>query len=106
MLSRVDFGKGFFDKAIRQDHQGDRKAFLFKGSFASITGLTRALGLENTHTRPRFYADDVLDPTGFDQQHYTFSFVRRSFSVRYAPGSSTFIQARVKGWAVLRAYLG
>jgi hypothetical protein len=44
ILSRVDFGKGFFDKTYQPRATGKRG--FFKGSFAAMTGLSKALGLE------------------------------------------------------------
>ena len=79
MLRRVDFGKGFFDKSYAPKEQG-RKSF-FKGSLAAISGLTKALGLDKryTYNANGFMEMMFLDPTGFDQQHYVFSYVRREF---------------------------
>jgi hypothetical protein len=85
-LSRVDFGKAFFDKtyeprsaASRGEKQGGKFGF-FKNSLNSITGLTKLLGLERfTYSQTGFMQMMFLDPTGFDQQHYAFSFVRREF---------------------------
>ncbi len=78
MLSRVDFGKGFFDKAYNP--RAEVKRGWFKGSFGAITGLTKALGLEKfTYSPTGFMQMMFVDPTGFDQQHYVFSFVRREF---------------------------
>jgi hypothetical protein len=85
-LSRVDFGKAFFDKtyeprtaAQRGEKQGGKLGF-FKNSLSSITGLTKMLGLERfTYSSTGFMQMMFLDPTGFDQQHYAFSFVRREF---------------------------
>ena len=85
-LSRVDFGKTFFDKtyeprsaAQRGEKQGGKFGF-FKNSLASINGLTKLLGLERfTYSTTGFMQMMFLDPTGFDQQHYAFSFVRREF---------------------------
>ena len=89
-LSRVDFGKTFFDKtyeprsaAARSTEQGDRKGGklgFFKNSMSSITGLTKLLGLEKfTYSETGFMQMMFLDPTSFDQQHYVFSFVRKEF---------------------------
>ena len=79
MLSRVDFSKGFFDKAYapRETH---KKGF-FKNSLGSITGLSKALGLDTkfTYNSLGFTEMMFLDPSGFDQQHYQFSYVRREF---------------------------
>lgn len=78
MLSRVDFGKGFFDKTYAP--KASVKQGFFKGSLASISGLTKALGLEKFTYNPNGFMQMMfLDPSGFDQQHYVFSFVRREF---------------------------
>ena len=78
MLSRVDFSKGFFDKTYEpkaEIHHG-----FFKGSMAAMTGLSRALGLEKFTYNPNGFMEMMfIDPNGFDQQHYVFSFVRREF---------------------------
>jgi len=78
-LSRVDFGKGFFDKTYESKDSG--KKGWFKGSFGAITGITKALGLDKrfTYNPTGFMQMMFLDPTGFDQQHYVFSYVRREF---------------------------
>jgi hypothetical protein len=73
MLSRVDFSKGFFDKGY--EPKSETKHGFFKGSFAAMTGLSKALGLEKFTYNPNGF----IDPSGFDQQHYVFSFVRREF---------------------------
>jgi hypothetical protein len=81
-LSRVDFGKGFFDKTYEtREMGGGGKHAWFKGSMAAITGLTKALGLDKrfTYNPTGFMQMMFLDPTGFDQQHYTFTYVRREF---------------------------
>src|SRR3569833_178168 len=71
MLSRVDFGKGFFDKTF-QPRQSSKKGGWFKGSLASITNLTKALGLDTKFTyNPLGFTEMMfLDPSGFDDQHY------------------------------------
>ena len=80
MLSRVDFGKTFFDKTYTPKQEQIRHGF-FKGSMDTITGLTKALHLDTqfTYSNTGFMEMMFLDPTGFDQQHYVFSFVRREF---------------------------
>jgi len=80
MLSRVDFGKTFFDKTYVPKNEQVRHGF-FKGSMDTITGLTKALHLDTqfTYSDTGFMEMMFLDPTGFDQQHYVFSFVRREF---------------------------
>ena len=79
MLSRVDFGKAFYDKNYIPKE--DPKHGFFKGSFGAITGLTKALGLDThfTYSPTGFMQMMFLDPSGFDQQHYVFSFVRQEF---------------------------
>ena len=79
MLSRVDFGKTFFDK-VYTPKQVARHGF-FKGSMDAITGLTKALHLDTqfTYSDTGFMEMMFIDPAGFDQQHYVFSFVRREF---------------------------
>jgi hypothetical protein len=80
-LSRVDFGKSFVDKTYNENTRPDgKKHTFFKGSFAAIAGLTKALGLEKfTYSPTGFMQMMFLDPTGFDTQHYVFSYVRREF---------------------------
>src|ERR1017187_5236651 len=80
-LSRVDFGKGFVDKKYTETQRATRKKHgFFKGLFQAITGLTKALGLERfTYSPTGFMQMMFLDPTGFDNQHYVFSYVRREF---------------------------
>ena len=79
MLSRVDFGKVFFDKTYQPKGQAKKKNF-FKNSLASMTGLSKALGLERFTYNPNGFMQMMfIDPSGFDQQHYVFSFVRREF---------------------------
>ena len=99
MLSRIDFGKVFFDKTY-EPRTVAKKGF-FKNSLASVTGLTKALGLDRHFTyNPLGFTEMMfLDPTGFDTQHYVFSYVRKEFlgSVR------TWVYdvhpaASVKGW--------
>ncbi len=78
MLSRVDFGKGFFDRTYAPKQEA--KHGFFKGSLASISGLTKALGLEKFTYNPNGFMEMMfIDPSGFDQQHYIFSYVRREF---------------------------
>jgi hypothetical protein len=78
MLSRVDFGKGFFDRTYEPKEEA-RHGF-FKSSLASISGLTKALGLEKFTYNPNGFMEMMfIDPSGFDMQHYVFSFVRREF---------------------------
>jgi hypothetical protein len=80
MLSRVDFGKGFFDKTY-EPRNGSNKTGWFTGSLASITNLGKALGLDTkfTYNSLGFTAMMFLDQSGFDEQHYVFGYVRREF---------------------------
>jgi hypothetical protein len=78
ILSRVDFGKAFFDKSYAP--RTEAKHGFFKGSLNAVTGLTKLLGLERfTYSDTGFMQMMFIDPYGFDQQHYVFSFVRREF---------------------------
>jgi hypothetical protein len=77
-LSLVDFGKAFFDRGYAPRTEG-KKGF-FKGSLASIMGLTKLRGLERfTYSTTGFMQMMFIDPTGFDRQHYVFSYERREF---------------------------
>jgi hypothetical protein len=78
-LSRVDFGKGFFDKTY--EPRDKSKHGFFKGSFAAITGLSKSLGLDKrfTYNPTGFMQMMFLDPSSFDSQHYEFSYVRKEF---------------------------
>ena len=79
MLSRVDFGKVFYDRTYTPRAEA-KKGGWFKGSLASITGLTKALGLEKFTYNPNGFMQMMfIDPSGFDTQHYDFSYVRREF---------------------------
>jgi hypothetical protein len=80
MLSRVDFGKAFYDKTY-EPRSAAKKGGWFKGSLASITNLSKALGLDTkfTYNPTGFMQMMFLDPSGFDLQHYQFSYVRREF---------------------------
>jgi hypothetical protein len=78
ILSRVDFGRAFFDKGYAP--RSEVKHGFFKGSLGAVTGLTKLLGLEKfTYSDTGFMQMMFIDPSGFDQQHYVFSFVRREF---------------------------
>jgi len=79
MLSRVDFSKSFGDKSYTP-REAEKHGF-FKNSFAAVTGLTKALHLDTrfTYNPVGFTEMMFVDPSGFDQQHYVFSYVRREF---------------------------
>ena len=79
MLSRVDFSKGFFDKTYSSGIDAKTGGW-FKGSFASIDRISQALGLAKVTYDPRGFMDMMfIDPSGFDTQHYEFSYVRGEF---------------------------
>ena len=80
MLSRIDFGKGFFDESYQPRSKKATHGF-FKNSLGSITGLTKALKLDThfTYNPLGFTMMMFVDPKGFDNQHYVFSYVRREF---------------------------
>jgi Peptidase family M48 len=85
LLSRVDFRKAFTDDlyARRQD---SNRGFL-AGSRDALAKIGHALDLDSKHYSPTGFMEMMfIDPTGFDEQHYAFSFVRREFlgSVRTA----------------------
>ena len=82
MLSRIDFGKVFFDKSyVPMARKGKSTHKFFKGSLSSITGLTKSLKLDTHFTyNPLGFTEMMfLDPKSFDNQHYVFSYVRKEF---------------------------
>jgi hypothetical protein len=75
MLQRVDFAKGFYGKSYSAETAS--KHSMFKGSAEALLGLTKAFGVSFV---PDGFLDMMfIDPTGFDQQHYDFIYVRRTF---------------------------
>jgi hypothetical protein len=79
MLSRVDFAKGFVDKSFNDRTVKSNKGF-FKGSLDAMLGLSKALGLEKFTYNPNGFMQMMfLDPSGFDKNHYVFSYVRPEF---------------------------
>jgi hypothetical protein len=80
MLSRIDFGKVFFDKTYEPRSTKSTHGF-FKSSVASVAGLTKALKLDMHFTyNPLGFTEMMfLDPKSFDNQHYVFSYVRKEF---------------------------
>jgi hypothetical protein len=80
ILSRIDFGKGFFDEPYSPRGAAKHSGF-FKGSLASITNLTKMLKLDTHFTyNPLGFTEMMfVDPHSFDSQHYVFSYVRREF---------------------------
>ena len=95
MLSRVDFHKTFTDKPYSV--RGKKEHGFFKGSAAAFANIGKALRLDKeTYNTDGFTQMMFLDPSGFDQQHYIFSYVRREFlgSVRTWEFD---VQPKVKG---------
>jgi hypothetical protein len=75
-LARVDFGKiigenGFTAGGLNTNKGG------FKHSLGYITGLSKELHL--SYNEAGFVRMIVIDSTGFDRQHYTFSYLRNDF---------------------------
>ena len=96
MLNRVDFRKTFGDKpyAVRSD----KKQGFFKGSLGAFASIGKALHLDKESFNVDGFTQMMfLDPSGFDQQHYIFSYVRREFlgSVRTWEFD---VQPKVKGY--------
>ena len=78
MLNRVDFRKGFIDKPYSS--KVTKQHGFFKGSMSALSGIGKALHLDKeTYNTDGFTQMMFLDPSGFDQQHYVFSYVRREF---------------------------
>lgn len=73
-IARVDFNKGF--SAESYGAQQKSRGF-FRGSAKYLSDLTKSFKM--TYSETGFMDMMFLDPTGFDQQHYDFAFVRREF---------------------------
>ena len=80
MLSRIDFGKGFFDKTYTPRAPRPSTASS-KALSRPLPDLAKALGLDKhvTYNPLGFTEMMFLDPRSFDTQHYVFSFVRHEF---------------------------
>jgi hypothetical protein len=76
ILSRVDFGKSFQADGYRAKPAGNG---LFKQSTAALSSLSKALRLDTEYMPTGFMDMMFIDPTGFDRQHYQFTFVRNDF---------------------------
>ena len=99
MLSRVDFAKGFVDRAFsdRSVKTSTGAKGFFKGSLDAMLGLSKALGLEKFTYNPNGFMQMMfVDPIGFDREHYDFSYVRHEFlgSIR---ADVYDVQPKVKG---------
>jgi hypothetical protein len=77
-LNRVDFHKTFTDKPYAS--RTSSKHGFFKGSAGAFAAIGRALHLDKESFNVDGFTQMMfLDPSGFDQQHYVFSYVRREF---------------------------
>ncbi|GGH16154.1 hypothetical protein [Silvibacterium dinghuense] len=74
-IARVDFGKSFSANEYGSRKSGG-KGF-FKGSMSYLSGLTKSFHI--TYSATGFMDMMFIDPSGFDQQHYIFTYVRRDF---------------------------
>jgi hypothetical protein len=95
MLSRVDFHKSFTGKQYAA--RSASKHGFFKGSLGALANIGKALHLDKeSYNADGFTQMMFIDPSGFDQQHYVFSYVRREFlgSVRTWEFD---VQPKVKG---------
>lgn len=79
MLQRVDFGKTFYGKSYSGG--GSEQAHgMFRGSLAAMGLLSKSLLPGNIRYMPDGFLEMMfIDPSGFDQQHYDFVFVRKAF---------------------------
>jgi hypothetical protein len=96
MLNRVDFRKTFGDKPYAA--RSEKGHGFFKGSAGAFASIGKALHLDKeTFNTAGFTQMMFIDPIGFDQQHYVFSYVRREFlgSVRTWEFD---VQPKVKGY--------
>ncbi len=96
MLNRVDFRKTFTDKPYAA--RSEAKHGFFKGSMGAFASIGKALHLDKESFNVDGFTQMMfLDPSGFDQQHYVFSYVRREFlgSVRTWEFD---VQPKVKGY--------
>ena len=95
MLNRVDFHKTFGDKPYAA--RSEKGHGFFKGSASAFANIGKALHLDKETFNVNGFTDMMfVDPIGFDQQHYVFSYVRREFlgSVRTWEFD---VQPKVKG---------
>ncbi len=74
IIGRVDFGKTFSND--QYDARATKRGVLH-GSLQYITGLSKAFELSYSPTG--FMDMMFIDPTGFDFEHYDFTFVRPEF---------------------------
>jgi hypothetical protein len=80
MLQRVDFGKSFYGKSYSTGEASESSHGMFKGSLAAMGLLSKSLLPGNVRYMPDGFLEMMfIDPSGFDQQHYDFVFVRKAF---------------------------
>jgi hypothetical protein len=80
MLQRVDFGKSFYGKSYSTGEASAANHGMFKGSLAAMGLLSKSLLPGNVRYMPDGFLEMMfIDPSGFDQQHYDFVFVRKAF---------------------------
>jgi hypothetical protein len=80
MLQRVDFGKSFYGKSYSAGEASEASHGMFKGSLAAMGLLSKSLLPGNVRYMPDGFLEMMfIDPSGFDQQHYDFIFVRKAF---------------------------
>ncbi len=80
MLQRVDFGKSFYGKSYSSGEAGGASHGMFKGSLEAMGLLSKSLLPGNVRYMPDGFLEMMfIDPSGFDQQHYDFVFVRKAF---------------------------
>jgi hypothetical protein len=80
MLQRVDFGKTFYGKSYSAGEASEANHGMFKGSLAAMGLLSKSLLPGNVRYMPDGFLEMMfIDPSGFDQQHYDFIFVRKAF---------------------------
>ncbi len=80
MLQRVDFGKSFYGKSYSTGEASAANHGMFKGSLAAMGLLSKSLLPGSVRYMPDGFLEMMfIDPSGFDQQHYDFVFVRKAF---------------------------
>ena len=80
MLQRVDFGKTFYGKSYSTGEASDTNKGMFRGSLEAMGLLSKSLLPGNVRYMPDGFLEMMfIDPSGFDQQHYDFVFVRKAF---------------------------
>jgi hypothetical protein len=80
MLQRVDFGKSFYGKSYSTGEASETNHGMFKGSLAAMGLLSKSLLPGNVRYMPDGFLEMMfIDPSGFDEQHYDFVFVRNAF---------------------------